>query len=199
MSLSLIVLSIIAVNYSFKKEIKNKQTIDSFKNNTSEEKNKPIILLLDKENKFQNVQGRGNITFVSKLKSNAEAVENESVLPQEEVLAETESEVKVEPAAPQAVEVEKKETQGSGVKLGYNLQMLTNERYEQKKPMVSTFSLTKAFYIFILMLLIITLAIDTIIISKNKISRISGKSFVHASFFIIILISVLLSINGQVI
>lgn len=74
--LILIVLSIIAVNYSFKKEIKNKQTIDSFKNNTSEEKDKPIILLLDKENKFQDVQGRGNITFISKLKSNAEAVEN---------------------------------------------------------------------------------------------------------------------------
>lgn len=72
----LIVLSIIVVNYSFKKSIKHKQTIDIFKNNTSQEKDKPIILLWDKENEFDNAEGRTNITFISKLKNNAEAVEN---------------------------------------------------------------------------------------------------------------------------
>lgn len=74
--LILIVLSIIAVNYSSKKVIKHKQTIDIFKNNTSEKYDKSIILLWDKENEFDNVEGRTNITFISKLKNKAEVVEN---------------------------------------------------------------------------------------------------------------------------
>lgn len=74
--LILLVLSIIAVNYSSKKSIKHNQTIDIFKNNTNEKNDKPIILLWDKENEFDNVEGKTNITFISKLKSDAEAVEN---------------------------------------------------------------------------------------------------------------------------
>lgn len=72
----LVVLSFIAGKYIFNKPIKYKQTIDIFKNNTNEKDDKPIMLLMDKESQIENVKGRTNITFISKLKSDGEAVEN---------------------------------------------------------------------------------------------------------------------------
>jgi hypothetical protein len=133
----------------------------------------------------------------------AESMGPSKVLALEQTAAEAESEVTQtntsQPVAEETLAEKEMTEKESEIKLSYSVQMLTQERYEQKVPMISTFSLTKAFYVFILILLIVTLVLDTIIISKNKIARISGKSFVHASFFIIILISVLLSMNGQII
>lgn len=66
------------------------------------------------------------------------------------------------------------------------------------QPLISSFTLTKDFYLILLSFLIVILALDTVIISRNQIVRISGKSFVHLSFFIIILISILLTNEGVI-
>jgi len=66
------------------------------------------------------------------------------------------------------------------------------------KPVISSFMLTKTFAISLVILLIIVLAFDTFLVYQKGISRISGKSFIHLSFFIIILISILLYYQGQI-
>lgn len=67
---------------------------------------------------------------------------------------------------------------------------------KKSQPIVSGFDLTRILYLFLIGVLIIILAIDSFLISKNKIVRISGKSFIHLSFFLIILISILLTTKG---
>jgi len=66
-------------------------------------------------------------------------------------------------------------------------------------PKISSFDLTKWFYLSLILLMIIVFVVDALIISHKQIVRISGKSFVHISFFIIILISILLSKAGRII
>lgn len=68
-----------------------------------------------------------------------------------------------------------------------------------KLPKISSFDLTKWFYLMLVLLMIVVFIIDALIISHKQIIRISGKSFVHISFFIIILISILLSKAGRII
>jgi hypothetical protein len=69
---------------------------------------------------------------------------------------------------------------------------------ESVKPIISSFVLTKAFAISLVCLLIFVLLLDTYFIYRHNIVRISGKNFVHLSFFIIILISILLSYQGEI-
>lgn len=67
------------------------------------------------------------------------------------------------------------------------------------KPVVSAFALTKWVYLSFVILMIIVLAIDGFIISNKNIVRISGKTIVHLSFFLIILVSILLTNPGRII
>lgn len=67
-----------------------------------------------------------------------------------------------------------------------------------QKPWLSTFSLTKDFYLLLISLLAGVLAVDTFLIYQRRTVRISGKSFIHLSFFIIILISIFMSYPGQI-
>jgi len=67
-----------------------------------------------------------------------------------------------------------------------------------KRFNLSSFSLTKTFSLILISLLALVLLIDSILIYRQRIVRISGKSFIHLSFFIIILLSVLLSYPGQI-
>lgn len=71
-------------------------------------------------------------------------------------------------------------------------------KIQSSAPVISSFTLTKAFNLLLVMLLIIILGLDSLLVYKNNIVRISGKSFVHASFFIIILISILLTSEGLI-
>lgn len=66
------------------------------------------------------------------------------------------------------------------------------------KPVVSAFALTKWIYLAFVVLMIIVLAVDGFIISNKNIVRISGKTIVHLSFFLIILISILLTNPGRI-
>jgi hypothetical protein len=68
-----------------------------------------------------------------------------------------------------------------------------------QRPLISSFELTKTFYLIVLSIMVVLMLVDSILIYKNKVVRISGKTFVHASFFIIILLSILLSNSGVVI
>ena len=65
-------------------------------------------------------------------------------------------------------------------------------------PLISSFVLTKSLNISLLILLLIVLLIDGIFIFKNKIIRISGRSFIHFSFLAIILGIIILIENGQI-
>ncbi len=67
------------------------------------------------------------------------------------------------------------------------------------RPFISTFELTKTFYLIVLSIMIVLMFVDSFLIYRNKIIRISGKTFVHASFFILILLSILLSNSGAII
>lgn len=113
-------------------------------------------------------------------------------------LAETETpgvkvaQVKEEP--PPAPVIEK---EAGGSKEGAS-EEVSSSGYEEKRPLFSGFSLSKAFYLILIGLMIIILAIDSILIYRNQIVRISGKSLVHLSFFIIILISILLTSEGAI-
>lgn len=62
---------------------------------------------------------------------------------------------------------------------------------------LSSFYLSKAFSLSLIIFLGIILFIDSFLISQKKIARISGKSFIHLSFFTIILIVILLSRQGR--
>ncbi len=64
---------------------------------------------------------------------------------------------------------------------------------------VSAFAITKWFYLLLVGLMIAVLTVDGFIISHKQIVRISGKSFVHLSFFIIILMAILLAYPGKII
>jgi len=66
------------------------------------------------------------------------------------------------------------------------------------KPIISSFMLTKGFSLLLVAFLVIIFTLDSILIYHKQIVRISGKSFIHLSFFIIILISILLSYQGQI-
>lgn len=66
------------------------------------------------------------------------------------------------------------------------------------KPVLSSFALSKDFYLGLVSLLIIIMAVDAVLLYQRRTVRISGKSFIHLSFFIIILISILLSYPGQI-
>ena len=66
------------------------------------------------------------------------------------------------------------------------------------KPVLSSLTLTKTFSLTLISLLVLILILDSLLVYQNQIIRISGKSFVHASFFIIILISILLTSPGLI-
>jgi hypothetical protein len=66
------------------------------------------------------------------------------------------------------------------------------------KPVLSSFALTKTFSLGLIAFLLIIFALDAVLIYQRRIVRISGKSFIHLSFFIIILVSILLSYQGQI-
>lgn len=69
---------------------------------------------------------------------------------------------------------------------------------EKRKPVLSALTLTKTFSLTLISLLVLILILDSLLVYQNQIIRISGKSFVHASFFIIILISILLTSPGLI-
>lgn len=69
---------------------------------------------------------------------------------------------------------------------------------QQAKPVVSKFMLTKAFGLTLLSSLMVIFILDTLLIYQKRIIRVSGKSFIHLTFFVIILIAILLSNQGQV-
>lgn len=77
-------------------------------------------------------------------------------------------------------------------------QMVVKSEEKTSQPVVSSFILTKGISLGIVALLMIILALDTIIISQRKTVRIAGKSFIHFSFFAIILLSILLSNQGKI-
>lgn len=66
------------------------------------------------------------------------------------------------------------------------------------KPVVSAFALTKWIYLAFVILMIIVLIVDGFIISNKNIVRISGKTIVHLSFFLIILLSIILANPGRI-
>ncbi len=80
-----------------------------------------------------------------------------------------------------------------------SLEMMFSEVKSQATPIVSRFMLTKSFALLLLGLMIVIYILDTVFIYQRRIVRVSGKSFLHISFFIIILIAILLSQQGQII
>jgi len=68
----------------------------------------------------------------------------------------------------------------------------------ESKPIVSTFTLTKGFSLVLIAILIIVFSLDVILIYRKQTVRVSSKSFIHLSFFIIIFISVLLFYQGRI-
>ncbi len=70
---------------------------------------------------------------------------------------------------------------------------------EKPKVQLSSFQLTKMIYLLLVGLLMMVFMIDALLISRNQIVRISGKSFIHLSFFTIILISILIVYQGKII
>lgn len=84
------------------------------------------------------------------------------------------------------------------VQTAQNLPATLVESTPTIKPLISTFMLTKYFSLFLIVLLLLTFGLDTILIYHQKTVRISSKSFIHLTFFIIILISILLSYQGQI-
>ncbi|MCY6370964.1 hypothetical protein [Clostridium ganghwense] len=74
--LLVVFLSIIVFNYDFDKTLKNKEAVDTFKNNVDEECDRPIILSWNNVNSINTTGGKMNITIFSKLKNNTDAVEN---------------------------------------------------------------------------------------------------------------------------
>ena len=78
------------------------------------------------------------------------------------------------------------------------LPIMMAEVKSEVKPVISSFMLTKTFSLGLLVLLLVLFALDSILIYQKRIVRVSGKSFIHLSFFIIILISILLYYQGEV-
>ena len=68
----------------------------------------------------------------------------------------------------------------------------------QSKPIISSFTLTKGFSLVLIAILAIILSLDAALVYRRQTVRVSGKSFIHLSFFIIILISILLFYQGQI-
>jgi len=65
-------------------------------------------------------------------------------------------------------------------------------------PLISSFSLTKAVNLSVLILLIAVLLLDAFWIFRNRIIRLSGRSIVHFSFLLAILAIVILTKGGQI-
>ena len=78
------------------------------------------------------------------------------------------------------------------------MQIMISEAGRQSKPIISEFMLTKTFSLILVGFLILIFALDSILIYQKRIVRVSGKSFIHLSFFIIILLGILLSYQGQI-
>lgn len=78
------------------------------------------------------------------------------------------------------------------------LEQMLVKSAEKPEPIVSSFILTKGISLGIISLLMIILAFDGVIVSQRKTVRIAGKSFIHFSFFAIILLSILLSNQGAI-
>lgn len=77
-------------------------------------------------------------------------------------------------------------------------EILLSTSETESKPIISSFILTKSFSLFLVVILIIILSLDTALIYYRQTVRISSKSFIHMSFFIIIFISILLFYQGQI-
>ncbi len=81
---------------------------------------------------------------------------------------------------------------------GQHLEIILTEVHRPTRPLISKFMLTKTFGLILLSLLMVIFILDTVLIYHKRIVRVSGKSFIHLSFFIMILIAILLSNQGQI-
>ena len=70
--------------------------------------------------------------------------------------------------------------------------------YIEKLPLLSGFTLTKSLNLALILLIMIVLAIDGWLVWHRQTIRISGKSFIHLSFFALVALIILLSGSGQI-
>lgn len=71
-------------------------------------------------------------------------------------------------------------------------------KYQESLPFFSGFNLTKSLNLAMALLIMIVLAIDGWLVWHRQTIRISGKSFVHLSFFALVALVIVLSGSGQI-
>ena len=120
----------------------------------------------------------------------AQAVQGEAAPAKPEIaLAEPEPETEVVPQGPSLAQL---------INQAPTVLSQGETQEPENLPLLSGFSLTKSLNLAMILLIMIVLAIDGWLVWHRQTIRVSGKSFIHLSFFALVALVILLSGSGQV-